>query len=77
MAHFLFIEHRRTPHPGADGGSPVQTAPVTPLAVAQARRALLDTGAPLRLRRMAWLTAKSAFGHPVTQSRFLLLFGRA
>lgn len=46
-------------------------------AVAQARRALLDTGAPLRLRRLAWFTAKSAFGHPVTQSRFLLLFGRA
>lgn len=46
-------------------------------AVAQARRALLDPGAPLRLRRLAWFTAKSAFGHPVTQSRFLTLFGRA
>ena len=47
------------------------------LAVAQARRALLDAGTPLRLRRMAWFAAKSDFGHPVTQSRFLLLFGRA
>lgn len=54
------------------------TTPITHItAVAQARRALLDPGAPLRLRRLAWFTAKNAFGHPVTQSRFLALFGRA